>query len=382
MKKQKSGLYRTRIKVGDDPTGKSIYKYVSGKTKKELEENKQAAIEKHLTGKAPDKMLFGTYALQWFEIRKKPFLAKGTQNLYRSALNRRILPEFADRNLRAITAMQVQKFLNDLAMTGLSTSRISTIRNIMVSIFECAAQDGYITVNPAKHMRVGGTPTKDKHVLTPEERQTIERICATHEDGLILALLYYTGMRCGEARALQWKNVDLKARIIHIEASLKQDDKSYVGDTKTKSSVRDIPILSPLYTLLTSIPRGMPETFVIHTKGDPGKPILADSFRIRYSNIMYAAGLAEVIPEEERGNKQVKYRPIITPHGFRHNFTTMCWESGTLDAFVTAKLLGHSSIKTTMDTYTHLSEKGFEQTADKLENAIVAQLLQSTISKT
>lgn len=40
-KKQKSGLYRTKVKVGTDQTGKPVVKWVSGKTQKELEDAKR-----------------------------------------------------------------------------------------------------------------------------------------------------------------------------------------------------------------------------------------------------------------------------------------------------------------------------------------------------
>ena len=43
-KKQKSGLYRTKVKVGTDHTGKPIVKWVSGKTQKELEDAKCEVI--------------------------------------------------------------------------------------------------------------------------------------------------------------------------------------------------------------------------------------------------------------------------------------------------------------------------------------------------
>lgn len=43
-KKQKSGLYRTKVKVGTDQTGKPIVKWVSGKTQKELEDAKHEVI--------------------------------------------------------------------------------------------------------------------------------------------------------------------------------------------------------------------------------------------------------------------------------------------------------------------------------------------------
>lgn len=376
MKKQSDGRYRAKLTLGKDPSGKPIYKYISARTKKELEEKKRDAVKYYIEGdRSAGVMLFGTYALDWYNIRKKPFVSQGTRNNYSCVLNTHLLPTFGDRNISAITAMEVQAYINKLG-EKYSAYRVDGIRNILVSIFECALQDGYVLRNPAKHMRIGGAPKKEKHVLTLEERARIEKVCATHPDGLLLALLYYTGMRGGEVRALRWKDVDLKSCTIHVNASLKQDKGTYVGPTKTPSSVRDVPIVAPLLALLQRGPIGMPETFVVHNKRNDA-PILADNYRIRFGELMFAAGLAEVIPPEERdpNHRAIKYRPFITAHTLRHNMATMCWESGTIDAFSAAKLLGHASIKTTMDTYTHLSEEGARRTLGNLNQLFVAAKL-------
>ena len=49
-KKQKSGLYRTKVKVGTDHTGKPIVKWISGKTQKELEDAKREVIAHYVEG--------------------------------------------------------------------------------------------------------------------------------------------------------------------------------------------------------------------------------------------------------------------------------------------------------------------------------------------
>lgn len=381
MKKQSDGRYRAKILLGRDSTGKPVYKYLSGRSKRELEEKKKEAIRYFREGdRTSDLMPFGSYAIDWYEIRKKPFLSMGTRRLYACVLNRHLIPEFGERNISAINAMQVQAYLNSLS-DKYSASRINTIRNILVALFECALQDGYVTRNPARHMRIGGTPEKEQRTFTREERTRIEQTCATHEDGLLLALLYYTGMRGGEARALKWKNVDLRSRIIHIDSAIKQDNGTYIGKTKTESSVRDVPIVDPLLNLLKRGPIGMPDTFVLHNTTND-KPIKYLLFRIRYANLMHAAGLATEIPPENRTNKMLKYEPIVSPHAFRHNMATMCWESGTIDAFTAAKILGHSSIKTTMDTYTHLSEAAKQTTLGNLNSLYVANKLPETNSNT
>ena len=54
----------------------------------------------------------------------------------------------------------------------------------------------------------------------------------------------------------------------------------------------------------------------------------------------------------------------ITPHCIRHNYATVCWERG-IDPYTTMRLMGHSSIKTTMDIYTHLNERRMVRISQK-----------------
>ena len=51
--KQKSGLYRTKVKIGVDANGKNVYKWISGKTKRELEQRRQDVIATYIEGKQP-----------------------------------------------------------------------------------------------------------------------------------------------------------------------------------------------------------------------------------------------------------------------------------------------------------------------------------------
>lgn len=68
--------------------------------------------------------------------------------------------------------------------------------------------------------------------------------------------LYYCGLRRGESRGLQWKNVDLESRKIYIKQQVQNDvvtnnDKNwYICACKTNTSHRTVPILEDLYNEL------------------------------------------------------------------------------------------------------------------------------------
>lgn len=63
---------------------------------------------------------------------------------------------------------------------------------------------------------------------------------------------------------------------------------------------------------------------------------------------------------------------MITPHTMRHNFVTMCWESG-MDVYMTMRIVGHKSIKTTIDIYTHLTDAQTQAAAEKMDEMFFKQ---------
>lgn len=348
MKKRTDGRYRTTIVIGKKEDGTSIKKYIYGRTQKELQEKKQEAIEYYIKGnKKYIFKSFGEYAVNWYEIRKKPFISEVSQRSYRTVMNNHVLPTFGNRNISAITSMDVQKYLNELGKTK-SMSLLYKVRDALVSIFDGAIQDGFIAVNPAKHINLRGKQKKEKHILTEDERKILEKACKSHEDNLIIAVMYYTGMRSGEARALRWEHISMIDQTITIKAAAKETTlgRVKIGKPKTESSIRKIPLPEPLFEILEEKRLSRKSEYVLMDK-EISRPITYNYFIKRYNKIMTDIGLT---------NNGV---PIITPHGLRHNMATMFWENG-FDPFTSAKLLGHKSIKTTLDTYTHLSEKGME----------------------
>lgn len=71
MARQSDGRYRAKVTVGKDMNGGSVIKYVSGRTKKELEAAKEAIRQEYITGRnTPENAMFGAYAIQWYNTYK------------------------------------------------------------------------------------------------------------------------------------------------------------------------------------------------------------------------------------------------------------------------------------------------------------------------
>lgn len=154
-KKQASGLYRARVRIGVNAEGKAIYKYAAAKTIKGLESEKERIRLEH-TGMAPDAqrdILFGAYSQDWFTAQKKGQLSPAGLETYTTAFNKHINPVFGNRQIRAITASQLQAFLNSKAKDGLSASAINKIALAVKQIFRYATATGLIDRDPSTMLK-------------------------------------------------------------------------------------------------------------------------------------------------------------------------------------------------------------------------------------
>ena len=358
--------YRSKVKIGVGQHGQPINKWIQGRTKAELSAARQAVIEKYVTGKAlAEDRQFGDYAAEWYRVRKAPFVSPSSRDSYRTALNHDIFPVFGNHKLRSISSMQLQEFLNSFA--GKSATKITILLATLRGVFKCALSDRMIDTDPTLSLqRPKAAPPKEKPVLTPEQRKALEQTCLTHPGGHYLALMYYLGVRPGEARGLMWKDIDWKESLVHIRRDIDYKDHAAPGELKTKASARTIPLPDRLRAILSPL-RGLPGTYIAHGDKAATAPLSKSSAERLWTDLMIAANLAEPAEDNRYGQYDPRrlWRALITPHTLRHNYITICWEHG-LDPYETMALVGHTSIKTTMDIYTHLSDAQRAKTAAKL----------------
>lgn len=373
--KQKSGLYRTKIKIGVDPDGKPIYKWLSGATKRELENARQKAVSHYITGDhlAEDK-LFGQCAIEWIArlrlMVERKERSEGTLESYRSALNKDILPVFGNRNMRAITSGELQTFVDGFA--GMSATKITYITASLDNIFLSACQSGIISRNPFEFVKKpAAAKSEERRALTTDERRRVLDVANNHQYGPYIACMYYLGARPGEVRGLQWGDIDWDKGLVHIQRDIdyKKKGADKTGALKNAKSNRFVPIPAGLRAILFPL-RGADDQFLFC--GARNHSALAKTTAERmWIELMVACSLA--VPLAAGANKyresdiRSKYRPVITPHTMRHNYVTMCWESG-VDVYTASKLVGHNSITTTMNIYTHLSERQMDKAISQVSH--------------
>jgi integrase len=351
-KKQKDGRYRSRVTVGHGANGKPIIKCASGTTIHELEENIEQLKAYYMGVPASERrdVMLQEYGDKWYDAYKAPHLRPSTAGMYRYILDAHIYPALGDRQMRAVTPVEIQAILN--RYTGRSVSLIGKVILTLRQLFARAEFDGLVDRNPMRGVVTPKGTQGKKRALTESEKQAILTVGESHKDGLLLILLYYTGMRRAEAVGLQWGDIDFTSNRITVRRQV-----VYVSGiaheqpyTKTKAGMREIPLLSPLRDALWTR-RGLPRVYVLPAP-DSGGYLPSATFKRRWAKLMKAAGT-----------------PDVTPHMMRHSFATVLYEAD-VDVLEAKRILGHEDYKTTADIYTHLSQKHQEKTAVKLEIAV------------
>ena len=165
-----------------------------------------------------------------------------------------------------------------------------------------------------KKLLKGNSNARDK-VLSSEEFDRLMDALPSHTRAII-ATGYYAGMRKGEVLILTWDKVDMKNRIIGLDAE----------DTKDREA-RRVPICEALYDILKDIPRAIHDNHVFLLNGKPLTDIRTSLRRAcRDAGIPYGRGT--------KGG--------FVFHDTRHCFNTNMRKSGVPESVI-MKITGHST---------------------------------------
>ncbi len=165
-----------------------------------------------------------------------------------------------------------------------------------------------------KKLLKGDSNARDR-VLSVEEFDRLLSALPSHTRAIV-ATGYYAGMRKGEILNLTWDKVDMKSRVIGLDAA----------DTKDREA-RRVPICDALYNILKNIPKAIHDNHVFLFKGKPVK-----DFRTALRRACRVAG----IPYGRRTKGGFVY------HDTRHCFNTNMRKSGVPESVI-MKITGHST---------------------------------------
>jgi integrase len=274
---------------------------------------------------------FHDYLDEWI-IRNASSHSKYTADTNRTCLNRYVKRNSSNIPLPLVTSLYVGQVLESVRAKHSSRSA-QKVYSLLRKALGDANADGLLAGNPCGSIR---KPRHKPQPITPlTAEQSKQFLEAAKDDRFypIYVLALTTGMRLGELLGLKWG--DLHGDVIQVQRALHEiAGKKEIGDVKTKSSRRSVKLTAYALAVLEEHQRHSGGEFIFSSPD--GHMVTASNLRGRsFYRILRKAKL-----------------PRIRFHDLRHTAATLMLLNGVHPKIV-QEILGHSSIQTTLDTYSH-----------------------------
>jgi integrase len=244
-----------------------------------------------------------------FSDSKKPAVSPKTWSGYTQHWDLRIAPNFGHVPVDEITRADVQQFVDELTVGP--WAKVSTLR-LLRSILDVAHQDGRIHRNPATGVSAGRIPERERHrYLTAQEVQTLAAACGNEGD--VVIVLAYTGLRWSELVGLRVKDIDLTARRLYIRrAAPEVEGRIVIGPPKTRAGIRTVPLPQVVVDILKRRISGRAADDPAITSPN-GKMLRSNNWR-RHTHWNKALKKTRLAP--------------LTIHDLRHTYASLARKSG------------------------------------------------------
>lgn len=330
--KRKDGRLQTSITVD----GKRVYFYAD--TNREMQQ-KLLEYQK----KADEGPMFEEVADDWW-TKKEPTIARNSLRNYTPAV-RRAIDRFSGTRIREITSADIDAFVQEFGLTH-AAKTTATQLNVMNQIMKYARMKRYTDSVPTDIVEVPRGLKRTKRLLPPEcDVEAAKQNLGYPIMGLFAYVLLYSGLRRGEALALQYKDFDYNSKRIIVEKSLcAYRNDPFIKYPKTDAGCRTVPLVD---ALIAVIPKGKPDEYLFLRDGH----FITDAdFDTLWGWYCRDTGITS------------------TPHQMRHWFATLLYDAG-IDKMEAARYMGHTTAQMT-EIYTHITQSRTSSSLDRLNQKI------------
>ncbi len=322
-----------------------------------------------------------TYLREWLNNKVADGLLRPTtERSYRLHVDRYIVPTIGHLRLRDLRTAHVSRMLRELRSSNGSQLGATSRRRVHATLRSALAdarREGLVKTNAASDATV---PRAERPKVQPWEPDELGRFldyAASHRLGALIELIALAGLRRGEACGLRWADVDVERGYLVVRQQIVQVGRSDAvcrdcgethrgiafGQPKTASGTARRVDLSQVAVGVVLAQRMAQESDrgewgpayrdhdLVFARED-GMPLAPERVTKVFAKLVREAGV----------------RPVRV-HDLRHGAASLLLASGA-DLAVVSKMLGHSSITITADTYAHLLE-GVGRTAADAAAALV-----------
>lgn len=370
IRKRGKNSYSIAVSLGRDAiTGKYKYQWVSVKgTKKDAEKRCAELVHQLDTGTfmQPGKTTLGEFLERWLKDYVWPNLAPRTAEGYEAIIRKHLVPELGHIPLTQLKPENLQKYYADRlangrcdGIGGLNPLTVRHHHTVLHKALQTAVEWGLLYRNIANAVRAPRVEPKEMQTWDEDD---VTRFLESEKDNSYYALFYtalFTAMRRSELLALRWRDVDFIFKQVSVNRTLHhlKDGRYVFTQPKTAKSRRTIALSRDSSLLILKEHKdkqeaqqamlGIPLTDndLVFSKPD-GNPLRPDTVTRAWKRMTNRAG-----------------KPICL-HGARHTHASLMLKQGTHQKIVQERL-GHATIGTTLDIYSHIAPGMQEAAADR-----------------
>ena len=346
---EKRNRYAGQIQllIDDERVRKTVYGKTEREVRNKLKELQVQALAGNLhNDKKPkiptifqyaEKMMDEQLALN--EIRQSSYDRKMETLKMLSDISYKQLDEVSEEDLIAFFKTQLDY----------SQSCINKMYQLLGAVFIKAVNRKIIEDNPLREIKrpKSNKKTIPVRALTVEEQKKLLNVLKNEDVRYsdIMLLSMFTGMRIGECCALMVEDIDLVEKTITVSKTVARGKygRNVLNETKTSAGMRKLHLSDDIFEFLKSC-IGNKDKGLLFLSSNQN---LVTTNQVNYS---YAAALKayDIVDTSVYGR--------VDLHSLRHTYATRCIESG-MPAKVLQKLLGHTDINITFNTYCSVFEK-------------------------
>lgn len=312
--------------------------------------------------KENSKLLYKEFLIEWLH-NKKTVIRDSTYSTYSWLINNYIIPEFGDYDISKISPIQIQSYYSKLLNNDiLSTENISKIHSLINSSLDRAFRWDLINKNVSEMVERPRIQKKEMKVWSLDEVKAFLEISKNSRYHIAFILALTTGMRRGEILGLRWRDINFNTNVLSVVQTLSVDGKKILSTTKSKTSNRTISLPIETVNLLKQ------HNELIQKEKEFAGELYTDNDLVVTTNIG-----TPCIP---RNLNRIFYSLLsqinitrIRFHDLRHTHATILLQQG-IHPKIVAERLGHSNIKITLDTYSHVLPSMQTETAKQLNNIL------------
>jgi len=360
IRQRSDGRWEARYTIPDGRQ-RSVY----AKTEAEVTRKLRAELHELDTGlwREPSKMRMS----DWLEIWLNEYQGHNTDRTvlkYRCVVNNHFVPMLGAMKVAGVLPLHVRKVVNALQAQGLAPVTIKNYIRILGASFECAIDAGLIRENPVDGVKV---PRVAQTKFTVIDRADIPAFVSAAMETPYpyeLLLMFYTGLRVGELRGLQWSDCDLDVGTIRVERQLHPINHDLKRFSPPKyGEVRTIHLTEEAVDVLKDQRKRQLEQRLASGGWEDDEITRGLVFRMENGHAHNDRSVYKAV----KAVGQAIGKPELHPHDLRHSYAIAALRSG-VDIKTVQHNLGHKTSQMTLDVYAAYTEDAGKEGASKLSS--------------